>query len=746
MSIVNRLINNPDSYSLDMLQRGVQNGIIPPYIGIPLIQQKMQEKQESQAMQQGPMNDMPSVAEQVMSQVSQDQGIDNLPSNLPAEYAGGGIVSFARGGTSSLAKMLLEDEDDDDYLSAVQSAMDQIEAMRGSAMGSAPVSYKTSSAAAPALMARESKEGVSVKLGNEPPKTVERQTKEVSKPANLEDLLALVQQKESGGQRYSRTGEVLTSPKGAMGEMQVMPGTALDPGFGIRPAKPGDLDDLARVGREYYARMLDKYGDPKIAAVAYNWGPGNTDKWLSAGADPAKLPQETRKYIQGFAEGGITSIQRFDVGGLTASQMMNLSMEDLTRMVRMSEPGAAEELARRRANYTAGRAVSDIGPARMSGTPAMELRNPTVTGGTPPAASAGIPRPSILSGLGRMLGMGALGYGAGELGASLELSQPTQTLTTADYLTMTPEEYKAVAEASTNVPVGTARAIDKARQGPPPVAPTPNVPRMTRAQPEKQTYQRGAAPAQADVDEYRRKRLAELAATYDREDLMAGQAGQALAQAKAAEAAAKPAAPAESDGMSALRKYIQEGMAEAKNQKEIDKYMALLQAGFGMLGGTSRIAAENIGRGAILGSQAYQEAAKVRSADQKSLLAAQLGLERSEQLGKLREAQLEAGTLGKQERDRLQAADIASRMEKDWMGRAEQTARVTLSKDPRISMDEAKFNAALQEARALARDKLNRHEPYRRLLMKAYEGYDPGQIDVGPEMEQRIAKFLQPKK
>ena len=740
MSIVNRLINNPDSYSLDMLQRGVQNGTIPPYIGIPLIQQKMQEKQESQTMQQGQMSNMPSVAEQVMSQVSQDQGIDNLPSNLPTEYAGGGIVSFARGGTSSLAKMLLEDEDDDDYLSAVQSAMDQIEAMRGSAgMGSAPVNYETSSAAAPALMSRQSKEGVSVKLGNEPPRTVERQTKEVSKPAELADLLALVQQKESGGQRYSRTGEVLTSPKGAMGEMQVMPGTALDPGFGIRPAKAGDLDDLARVGREYYARMLDKYGDPKIAAVAYNWGPGNTDKWLSAGADPAKLPQETRKYIQGFAEGGITSIQRFDVGGLTASQMMNLSMDDLARMVRMSEPGAAEELARRRTNYTAGRAVSDVGPARMSGTPAMELRNPTVTGGNPPAASAGIPRPGFLSSLGRSLG---IGYGAYELGSSLELSQPTQTLTTADYLTMTPEEYKAVAEASTNAPVGTAKAINKARQqAAPAVVPAPVAPPANS----RRGATPGSAPVQADIDQYRQQRLAELAATYDREDLMAGQAGQTLAQAKAAEAAAKPAAPAESEGMSALRKYIQEGMAEAKSQKEVDKYMALLQAGFGMLGGTSRIAAENIGRGALMGAQAYQESGKARSADQKSLLAAQLGLERSEQLGKLREAQLEAGTVGKQERDRLQAAQIAQRMEADWMGRAEQTARATISKNSLISMDEAKTNAAIQEARALARDKLNRHEPYRRLLMKAYEGYDPGKIDVGPEMESLVAKWT-PKK
>lgn len=743
MSIVNRLINNPDSYSLDMLQRGVQNGVIPPYIGIPLIQQKMQEKQESQGVQQGQMSNMPSVAEQVMAQASQNQGIDNLPSNLPAEYADGGIVAFARGGTSSLAKMLLEDEDDDDYLSAVQSAMDQIEAMRGSVgMGSAPVSYETSSAApvAPGMMSRESKEGVSVRVGDQPPKTVERQTKEVSKPAELADLLALVQQKESGGQRYSRTGEVLTSPKGAMGEMQVMPGTALDPGFGIRPAKPGDLDDLARVGREYYARMLDKYGDPKIAAVAYNWGPGNTDKWLSAGADPAKLPDETRKYIKGFAEGGITSIQRFDVGGLTASQMMNLSMDDLARMVRMSEPGAAEELARRQANYTAGRAVSGVGPARMSGTPAMELRNPTVTGGNPPAAaSAGIPKPGFLSGLGRLLGKGALGYGALELGSSMELSQPSQILTTADYLNMTPEEYKAIAEASTNVPVGTAKSINAARQAPPPAA-----------APQKQTHTRGAAPGsapvQANIEAYRQQRQADLAATYDREDLQAGQAAQALAQAKADEAAAKPAAPAESEGMSALRQYIKEGMAEAKSQKEIDKYMALLQAGLGMYGGTSRIAAENIGLGATKGIQAYQESAKVRSADQKSLLAAQLGLERSEQLGKLREMQLETGALGKQERDRLQAAQIAQRMETDAMNTAEQTARAQIKDNVMLRMDEAKSNAFIQEARAAARNKLNMSVPYRRLLMKAYEGYDPGQIDVGPEISSLIGKYLQPKK
>lgn len=51
MSIVSRLINNPESYSIGMLQRGVQTGTIPPYIGIPLIQEKMQQKKEMQGAQ-----------------------------------------------------------------------------------------------------------------------------------------------------------------------------------------------------------------------------------------------------------------------------------------------------------------------------------------------------------------------------------------------------------------------------------------------------------------------------------------------------------------------------------------------------------------------------------------------------------------------------------------------------------------------------------------------------------------------
>jgi hypothetical protein len=119
-------------------------------------------------------------------------------------------------------------------------------------------------------------------------------------------LRATILSKESGGRRYDKEGKLLTSPKGAEGEMQVMPYTAKDPGFGIKPARNNSPDELRRVGDEYASMLLRRYDDPKLAMIAYNMGPGATDKWLSAGADIKKLPKETQQYIRGvnLASGG----------------------------------------------------------------------------------------------------------------------------------------------------------------------------------------------------------------------------------------------------------------------------------------------------------------------------------------------------------------------------------------------------------------------------------------------------------
>lgn len=92
-----------------------------------------------------------------------------------------------------------------------------------------------------------------------------------------------------------------TSPKGAMGVMQVMPDTARKPGFGIRPWNGKTQEDLARVGRQYAAALNGKYaGDEAKVLAAYNAGPGRVDGLVARyGHDWWKhLPDETKKYLQ----------------------------------------------------------------------------------------------------------------------------------------------------------------------------------------------------------------------------------------------------------------------------------------------------------------------------------------------------------------------------------------------------------------------------------------------------------------
>jgi len=108
-------------------------------------------------------------------------------------------------------------------------------------------------------------------------------------------LIDSIIQSESDGNPYAR------SPVGAMGLMQVMPNTARNPGFGVEPLEnPWDPEANKRFGTDYFNAMLNRYGgDREAALVAYNAGPGNADKWVSAGKDWSVLPkpEETRPYV-----------------------------------------------------------------------------------------------------------------------------------------------------------------------------------------------------------------------------------------------------------------------------------------------------------------------------------------------------------------------------------------------------------------------------------------------------------------
>lgn len=87
------------------------------------------------------------------------------------------------------------------------------------------------------------------------------------------------------------------SPTGARGLTQLMPGTAKQMGV----ADASDPAQNLAGGAKYLAMQEHKYGDDARALAAYNWGPGNVDKWIRNGANPAAAPKETRDYVQKIA-------------------------------------------------------------------------------------------------------------------------------------------------------------------------------------------------------------------------------------------------------------------------------------------------------------------------------------------------------------------------------------------------------------------------------------------------------------
>lgn len=85
-------------------------------------------------------------------------------------------------------------------------------------------------------------------------------------------LLARLIEVESGGDPRA------VSPVGAGGVMQIMPATARDPGYGVRPIADADRFNPAVAvpfGRDYLAAMIRQTGNVRDGLAAYNAGAGN---------------------------------------------------------------------------------------------------------------------------------------------------------------------------------------------------------------------------------------------------------------------------------------------------------------------------------------------------------------------------------------------------------------------------------------------------------------------------------------
>jgi hypothetical protein len=133
-------------------------------------------------------------------------------------------------------------------------------------------------------------------------------TPTVSGPVAPTDTYNRMLQVESGNRDYDAQGRPITSPRGAMFASQVMPATARQPGYGIRPAAAQTPEEYNRVGQEYYQAMLKKFGGNEQAAIAaYNAGPGRVQQNIQANQgqmNVAQLPQETQQYLQRVQGGG----------------------------------------------------------------------------------------------------------------------------------------------------------------------------------------------------------------------------------------------------------------------------------------------------------------------------------------------------------------------------------------------------------------------------------------------------------
>jgi soluble lytic murein transglycosylase-like protein/ribosomal protein L9 len=115
------------------------------------------------------------------------------------------------------------------------------------------------------------------------------------------DLLARLINKESAFNPKA------TSPVGAMGLTQLMPGTARE--LGVR--NPYDARESIFGGAKYFGQLQRQFsGNEELSLMAYNWGQGNVRKWQRNGADPSQVPEETRDYV-GKISGG-SSLAKLD--------------------------------------------------------------------------------------------------------------------------------------------------------------------------------------------------------------------------------------------------------------------------------------------------------------------------------------------------------------------------------------------------------------------------------------------------
>jgi hypothetical protein len=270
---------------------------------------------------------MPEMAPQMpqqMPQMPQDAGVAQLP--IPErQYAGGGIIAFADGGMS--------EEDYEDYEDKVRkSKMERAFSEIMSGIKSIPSRASDMiQGLSRSYMPAKAEQVEPQSRGSHP---YEAQVIQEARRQGVDPNLALhVLYKETGNLKNPETAR---SKAGAVGIMQIMPGTAKE--LGIDPYDP---PQNISGGISYIKKMYNKYQDPALAAAAYNAGPGRLDRALKSDSGLNSLSRETRNYMVGLAEGG--EVRHFYDGGYSDLGIPMVTSPDMGEY-RTIVPGTPENL------------------------------------------------------------------------------------------------------------------------------------------------------------------------------------------------------------------------------------------------------------------------------------------------------------------------------------------------------------------------------------------------------------------
>lgn len=99
-------------------------------------------------------------------------------------------------------------------------------------------------------------------------------------------LFSSILQAESGGKQFDRSGQPMTSSRGAIGAAQIMPSTGPEAAklAGVEWDETrfrNDPEYNRQLGQAYFQKLTNDFKSPALAVAAYNAGPGMVNDWIN---------------------------------------------------------------------------------------------------------------------------------------------------------------------------------------------------------------------------------------------------------------------------------------------------------------------------------------------------------------------------------------------------------------------------------------------------------------------------------